>query len=834
MIEIYLEGIKLDLKKSFSILLTRTFEDIMQPSALKNDFTKTVEIPFSDNNNRTFGFIYDIQRYYYSGVTNIGVNYNASKKAYFEIINNGISLKKGYLKLNNINLKDKTYEVTLYGEKFNFYNLLEDKTIDQLEYNCSGNPYLEFNVNYDNMYDITQNEDISSGGTVLKNFLKLCIADNGLYENFDNKKYTISSGHTDVTPVQKTYTEDMKDIELNTWMTYKLRPCIRLDKMLRAIVSGVGYTLSYYPIADTEYDNFYKTAVVMPMFNKFKDVSTFVGNFSAADDVYIFPSGAIADANFILFDDIYDPSSINYGTTFDCDKWKSKAINTNLNVNYKLKFEVTGTTGSDRTFILHNGMTVLMYTLLGYEYVTFNSTTSRVVIPANQTQGYLEMYINSAWVSTFNYTISSNWNVVIDAITAYSYIFTIVFPDTLGRLNLSGTRYNASILLEVTGSLDIKGSEIIRSFATVDTRDYVPSISQKDFFISWLQSFGKLAIINEDTKDITIKNIVSYTQNNINYDYKPDWSTKIDNSVKTEIEPITFDKRYIKYSWKNDKNTDNLENYYNKYNEVYGECNIDTGLEFNNSYYEPLKNNVFAPLCTGIPFSSKFINENFRFSGSTTIEYVSNKRDGYYRVPLANLCKNNKPSDSISIGYINRDFSESYSHGYICDDVTTSGSTFGFNRRFTFNNNNITYKIHNNYDDDEIFVDDITPRLIISEFLFTFNDNTRQLNISRTLNYTYPREIYIPRNIKINYTQSDDHGISLYDTFFKSYIERIYNVNNIILKVNFMMTLEEALNLDFKYSIYLYGYRWKIFKIIDIDLTKNFQSVKFELIKYEI
>ena len=61
MMEVFIEGKKLDVSKDEASLLTFTLDDIQDFSARNCNFSKTLVFPGTANNNKLFGSIYDVQ-----------------------------------------------------------------------------------------------------------------------------------------------------------------------------------------------------------------------------------------------------------------------------------------------------------------------------------------------------------------------------------------------------------------------------------------------------------------------------------------------------------------------------------------------------------------------------------------------------------------------------------------------------------------------------------------------------------------------------------------------------------------------------------------------------
>lgn len=58
MIRLYIEGQEIELDKTVQFAITKQFEDLTNPTAIINDWSKTVSIPFTLKNHQTFGHIY--------------------------------------------------------------------------------------------------------------------------------------------------------------------------------------------------------------------------------------------------------------------------------------------------------------------------------------------------------------------------------------------------------------------------------------------------------------------------------------------------------------------------------------------------------------------------------------------------------------------------------------------------------------------------------------------------------------------------------------------------------------------------------------------------------
>lgn len=112
MTELYINKKKVDLSKEISILLSKTRTDYINPTVVKNSFSKTVTLPGTNSNNALFNEIWMLDRTQWTGA------FNPSKRVDFELITDGTLDEMGYVKLNKISKSNGiyNYDITLYGE----------------------------------------------------------------------------------------------------------------------------------------------------------------------------------------------------------------------------------------------------------------------------------------------------------------------------------------------------------------------------------------------------------------------------------------------------------------------------------------------------------------------------------------------------------------------------------------------------------------------------------------------------------------------------------------------------------------------------------------------
>ena len=123
MYELFIKGKKVDLPKNFSISWTFNATDLSTPSAIKNNFSKQIELDGTPNNNIIFNYLYKLDSDY-------AASFNPNIRNEFVLTNNGTYIESGYVQLNKITntLIGTKYAITLFGGLGDFfYNLDKDE-----------------------------------------------------------------------------------------------------------------------------------------------------------------------------------------------------------------------------------------------------------------------------------------------------------------------------------------------------------------------------------------------------------------------------------------------------------------------------------------------------------------------------------------------------------------------------------------------------------------------------------------------------------------------------------------------------------------------------------
>lgn len=216
-VQLYIGGKELFFSEPPEILFTFQRTDYTNPTIIKNNYTKTITVEGTPENNKVFGELHLLER------TQNNVLFNPAKRVDFELYINGDLTETGYAKLDNI-IKNKhkiTYELTLYGGLGDFFYGLsygfdyddynsdveqskdeELKLKDLTYYSPSADDDTEFNftITKEAVYDAWL--ALTSGGTPtgdyeMWNYINFAPCYNGLPDDFDAEKVLINtSGYT--------------------------------------------------------------------------------------------------------------------------------------------------------------------------------------------------------------------------------------------------------------------------------------------------------------------------------------------------------------------------------------------------------------------------------------------------------------------------------------------------------------------------------------------------------------------------------------------------------------------------------------------------------------
>ena len=156
-----------DLFESISIPVTKSIVDIKEPDQRKSDFTKTITIPGTTNNNQLFSSIFNLDRATINSTRyNYQPDFNPNLKVEAILFRNSIPQIQGYMQLTGIRINDGAieYDCVIIGKFANMFQDLGDLKLTDLDLS-------EFNHTW-NKTNIVNSWDTSiiKNGTTYVNF----------------------------------------------------------------------------------------------------------------------------------------------------------------------------------------------------------------------------------------------------------------------------------------------------------------------------------------------------------------------------------------------------------------------------------------------------------------------------------------------------------------------------------------------------------------------------------------------------------------------------------------------------------------------------------------
>ena len=127
-LQLYISSTRVDLFKDESVSITQTIQNVKDISKIFTEFTQSFTVPASKINNILFKHYYNFD---------IAVNsFDARNKVSAEIQLNFTPFKKGYIRLEGVELKKNkayAYKITFFGETINLKDVLEDDELSALD-----------------------------------------------------------------------------------------------------------------------------------------------------------------------------------------------------------------------------------------------------------------------------------------------------------------------------------------------------------------------------------------------------------------------------------------------------------------------------------------------------------------------------------------------------------------------------------------------------------------------------------------------------------------------------------------------------------------------------
>lgn len=647
-IKLYIADTLVD-TEDISLPITYQTEDLSNPTAVKNSFSKTITLKGTKNNNKIFNYIYDTQE--------IVNKFDPSKRVDFKIFNGSDLVESGYMQLNtvSVNNQDIEYSITLYGGLGDFFYNLKYKEDGELKKLKDLNwPVEQAVFNKDLIYKSFNKDWSNDTGSELTDYIAFIPAYNGLYTDFDSSKVLINTYGQDVfTDTYDGYSsvdgyilgnlnKDYTEWELKELRSYKQRPAIKVSRLINNILDNSGYEVN---LDDTFFNSnnpyWAKSFITLPILEN---------------------SNKEQEANI----DTTISDNIVY------DKYTSKNQSKEQGTVDYTNYSGIGTVGCEFSFSLQaiaDGPKQLYFSQpeAGYQaYQAYSRVTAQLKAYNNDNLiGYSEIYSFNNYCSDIEPSKDNNiWGNFIKK--GDKYIFTSNTNETEFTLRISGlTKYDSvKYVLETKwygtkycqlyymadyispdeSSKYVKGIQAtlgiipIKCIGTINYKETYSSSSivsitdfldfdktPCDFILDYAKLFGLYFIKDIESKTISILTRNTFFKNKVN-----NIDSLIDYSKDFSITPILFDHNYYTLV------LDTTESYYkdkyeDTYDQVYGQQRISTGYNFNSENKSLYDDSIYL---TAMPVidSDKYYRQYYNYSGKLIPSFIAdNVECTYYK-----------------------------------------------------------------------------------------------------------------------------------------------------------------------------------------------------------
>lgn len=291
-IELYLQGKRVEINQDIDFVLNKQFTELTDLTTIIVDYSKTIKVPMTPHNNELFNYVYRLERQF-MGTPLEAITYDPSQKIDMYMTFNDSKVMDGYALLNSVNLKDKTYEINLYGQLGKIFSDLKNRTLGGSPgYHTPSNGWskrvrMHTNTIYNSFYHSNHSTAwYSSNWWDFFGFAPQMIGDTDIIETDCYEKYNPG---TDADRIKKFEDEinttrgiSYADVYLNNGgfdlngyleqRTYMTRPYVYVDKIIQMVQNEINLG---------DYDG-YKMNLDSDWFNNnnpyFKNMVFFPGN----------------------------------------------------------------------------------------------------------------------------------------------------------------------------------------------------------------------------------------------------------------------------------------------------------------------------------------------------------------------------------------------------------------------------------------------------------------------------------------------------------------------------------------------------------------------------
>lgn len=826
--QLFIENFEIELNDNVQFLLNKEFEHLSNPTDIINDWSKTVQIPFTEKNNKIFGYIYNLNRVIVSdgtetGYTKMGIYFDPTKKLDFRLVYDSFVLMEGYAKMIDIKMTEYTgtYNITLNGQLGKIFQELKkitfDTTTEDTDYLIHGEDYVDEYIDRNLVYNSWTSQGQTHTNLMKKDNIYYNVNDiigwapnNSFSEGFDYKSYQVSSDTIQQfsSILGDSFKEDtgidadsvipngLLPREIGEYRSYLQLPFIYWNKLFQMFQAKAEEITGY----KFDLDGTFFTPSNPDWYNLVYMLKSFSNE----------PVTLLSSNNIYYNQDVsrqWNIQATDYTTTYS---W-------NITNNLTVKSQSSPIYDNNK-FTIPTGQVLNIRHLFKWTLINSNSSAAgRQIRDDNGLLTTITVTGSNGYTRSEKFLIVTNIDtglkvpgykpikIIDEGQTTHSILSVIVPIDFVISTTLFGdyvtfsvdynwyknsqpfANANSIIQLWLSDNIYIDTYKLYKTHS----RFILNEIWNKDFnlfdeILRYCKTYRILIYTDDFERKIYFKSQKKYFEN---YSIE-DWTNKLDRSKQLIIKPITFENKYILFNYEDNK-TQLGNEYRDKYGFDFGEYRLTTDYNFNTDTTELFKSTKSKTSITNTDNVLSFINLS--------------KHKIVYSFPnelfIYNRDKDNKQVDIFGAFYYHNGLSE-----------FTTESTLGLiypkisdDSNFQQTNNTYTYTV--------------------------IQSDWSSVNTYPKLDIVYGNNLCLFNAPKENYTYLNNYDgkSTIYTRYWENYLNERYNIQSKVVTCYLTLTPKDWTDFRFNKFIKIDGVLYMVNKIYDYNIETT-EPTKVDLI----
>jgi hypothetical protein len=777
---------ELDLQQSPNIITNYNWIDISNPEQRRSNFSQTIKIPFSNNNNQFFENWFDV---------NLDTLVFSTKVKYTAIIMvDSVPQLEGYIQLKSVYYNARLYEVVVFGDTANFFSDIKDKKLRDAFIDADG--VIDRQLDHFNTATNIASSWESPGLTTVEST-----------QTTDIMYPIIDYGHTQ-SPYSSTMfwnpdvLQTINNDDNTTWSEQlsilgavrsgDLKPAIRIQRLIQIICQKAGYSIksTFLGIAQdgTLSDTQWFSRMFMTLASQYSKVRTkSYGGFKYT----------CSTQNIISNDGYYDDAPNWETVVYDSENLFSTGTDNTITIPYN----------DETPSVIPTGDLTIQVTL-DISLATADSTGASLVGASWFVIGRLVGNSNDFYDAIVGYDFTGQ----ITTQNNYEYVYTATIPS---QFNIANSNWEFQFQLDsndITNAPGVTATSVLNSGsieilnigdsmfsngsanAEVIMSENMPDITQADFVKDLINRFN--LIIQSDSDNPNLLLIEPYNDY-INSGTTQYWTDKLDISKEQVVKSTNeIQSKELKFSDLEDTDYFN-DSYYKSWNTVWGSKNVFIKNDFANGEFSNFS--IFSPFIAQGLFN---LNQN-NTSQAAVASCFEIDEQNQQRKPIESSNPKLFYYSGTPINLSGYDlFSNAWSFRIYSGAYTTLGSTEAYDTGNKF-------PLCTQYNLDNL--------------------DTGITATTKILNWTYYNPFFYT-GYTVNVFGESVTTLSLYNEHWSQYINEIYSDEARIMDCYLNLDEQDIFNFSFANPVYIKNTLWRVLSI-DNHLVGGNKSTKVRLLK---